>query len=117
MKTSGTIRMRCSYRGEHTEVRIFIRHPMETGARHDPLSGELLPLHHITEVECSHAGQRLLQALWGRGVARNPFLRFNSKRLRPGDEVQVNWRDNLGNTGQAVGTVRDRSPNATSDGA
>ncbi len=105
-QAENTIRMRCSYRAGRTEVRIFIRHPMETGARRDPESGRRVPLHHITELECSHRGQSLVRADWGRGVARHPFLRFNSKLLKPGDEVRVSWRDNLGATGSAIGTVR-----------
>ena len=41
------IRMRIKLDGDVADVRVLIGHPMETGLRKDPSTGELVPLHFI----------------------------------------------------------------------
>ncbi len=69
---------------------------MENGRRRDELTGELVPLHHITEVICTHNGRPVMTCDWGPGISKNPSLAFKIKPARPGDAFALSWRDNLG---------------------
>ena len=39
----------------------------------------------------------MLEAQWGVGIAKNPFIGFRIKGAKSGDKVAVNAVDNLGN--------------------
>ena len=80
------------------EVKILIRHPMETGRRKDPVTGIPVPRHFIREVHCEHNGEEILTCHWSWGVARNPFLGFRISGARPGDRVRIHWTDDKGVT-------------------
>jgi sulfur-oxidizing protein SoxZ len=40
----------------------------------------------------------VLEAQWGTGIAKNPYLTFRLKNANVGDKVSVTWHDNLGKT-------------------
>lgn len=87
------------------DVRVLIQHPMETGSRKDPVSGELIPRHFIQEIHCEHNGKEVMSAYWSWGMAINPYLAFRLTRARPGDTVRVHWLDNLGVREQVDGQI------------
>ena len=74
-------------------VRVLMRHPMETGSRKDPNSGEVVPRHFIREVVCEHNGKVVLSLDWGWGISANPYLAFQVKNGNPGDTIAVRWTD------------------------
>jgi len=78
-----------------TEVKILMRHPMETGLRKDE-SGALVPAWFITEVSAIHGDRVVLRAQFGTSVSRNPYLAFRFKGGQPGDRVTVSWVDSKG---------------------
>ena len=62
------IRMRIKLDGDIADVRVLIGHPMETGLRKDPKTGELVPMHFIKTVVASLNGNPVMQAQWSRAV-------------------------------------------------
>jgi sulfur-oxidizing protein SoxZ len=74
-------------------VRVLMRHPMETGSRKDPSSGETIARHFIREVVCEHNGKRVLSLDWGWGISANPYLAFEVKNGAAGDTIAVRWID------------------------
>jgi sulfur-oxidizing protein SoxZ len=43
-------------------------------------------------------GKTVLEAQWGTGISKNPYLTFRLKGAKVGDIVSVTWHDNLGET-------------------
>lgn len=93
---ASSIKLRTDLEAGTAGIRILIRHPMETGAREDPRSGEPIPAHYIRELTCEHQGRTVLTAHWGTGIARNPYLAFRFKGAKAGDSLRIRWVDNLG---------------------
>lgn len=78
-------------------VRVLMQHEMETGQRKDA-AGKTIPAWHITNVMATLNGKQVLNADWGPGISKNPFLQFTLKGAKAGDKVAVSWRDNRGAT-------------------
>jgi sulfur-oxidizing protein SoxZ len=94
MKNS--IRVRTQQNESITEVKMLIRHPMETGLRKDSKTGNLIPPHFITEVLCKLNGTTVFTAFWGIAVSKNPFLSFTLPAAKSGDTLAISWEDNKG---------------------
>jgi sulfur-oxidizing protein SoxZ len=94
-------------RGELIEVRIAIRHPMETGFRYDDF-GRPIPKNVINQLVCRYNGEQVFRAEMGSGVAANPYLSFFTRATTSG-EVVFDWVDDAGERGteRAAITVRD----------
>jgi sulfur-oxidizing protein SoxZ len=103
MKNS--IRVRTEQKAGSTEVKMLIRHPMETGLRKDSKTGELIPAHFITEVLCKHNNTDVFTAYWGIAVSKNPFLSFTLDDLKSGDALTISWEDNKGGSDSVVVNV------------
>ncbi|HEY0267721.1 MAG TPA: thiosulfate oxidation carrier complex protein SoxZ [Methyloradius sp.] len=89
------IKMRAQLKGEITEIKVLMSHPMETGRRKNDL-GETIPLHFIQLVTVTLNGKPVLEAQWGTGVSKNPYLTFHLAGAKIGDVVAVVWHDNRG---------------------
>jgi len=92
------IKVRSTFTGDVVEVKSLMIHPMETGTRRDPDTGELVPLHHIIQVTFEHEDRTVMIADWGPGISKNPFFSFSFKGATPGDKLTVSWLDNKGET-------------------
>ena len=79
-------------------VRAIIRHPMETGFRSDPETGEIIPAHYIKLLTVKHNDRTILSCDWSRAVSRNPYLAFQFRGGRPGDTLELAWLDNRDKT-------------------
>lgn len=93
-----SIRIRAQIKGDVTEVKALMSHPMETGLRKDKKTGNKIPAHFIKEVVCEHNGKTVLTAHWGVAVSKNPYLAFKFKGAAKGDTVKISWSDNKGET-------------------
>lgn len=93
---SKSIKIRAKISGEVTTVKALMTHPMETGARKDKSSGELIPAHFIQEVTCESGGKNRLTAYWSGGVSKNPYLSFKFTGAAKGDMLTLKWVDNKG---------------------
>ena len=98
------MKIRASVKGDEAEVKCLMNHPMETGLRKDAKTGAVVPAHHITNVTATVNGATVLDAQWGGGISKNPYLAFKVKGAKKGDKVVVNWVDNTGdkNTAEAA---------------
>lgn len=98
------MRIRAQVAGSNATVRVLMSHEMETGQRRDA-AGKLIPAWHIAEVSASHNGKSVLNAQWGTGVAKNPFLQFTVKGAKVGDKISITWKDNRGDSRTDEATV------------
>lgn len=98
-----SIRIRAKIKGDVTEVKALMSHPMETGLRKDKKTGEKIPAHFIKEINCEHKGKSVMVAHFGVAVSKNPYLAFKFKGAAAGDAIKISWVDNKGNsdTGEA----------------
>lgn len=78
-----------------TEVKVLMIHPMETGRRIDD-AGETVPAHFIQLVTATLNGKTVLEAQWGTGISKNPYLTFRVRGANLGDKIAVGWVDNKG---------------------
>lgn len=90
------MRVRAKIKGDETEVKALISHPMETGQRKDKKTGELIPAHFIEEITCEHNDAVVMTALWSGGVSKDPYLAFKFKGAAAGDKLKLSWKDNKG---------------------
>jgi sulfur-oxidizing protein SoxZ len=88
------MRIRATLKGDVADVRILMRHPMETGTR--KTASGVVPLHFIQNVTVQHNGKVVLDAEWSQAISRDPFLGMRIKGAKAGDKVTVTWTDNKG---------------------
>jgi sulfur-oxidizing protein SoxZ len=90
------IRVKVKLKGDVAEVKSLMQHPMETGARRDPDTADLVPRHHITQLTFSNNDKPVMVVNCSTAVARDPFFSFSFKGASPGDKFTVAWVDNKG---------------------
>ncbi|ROH85839.1 thiosulfate oxidation carrier complex protein SoxZ [Pseudomethylobacillus aquaticus] len=98
------MKMRALLKGEITEVKVLIGHPMETGRRKNDLE-QVVPAHFIQLLTASLNGKPVLEAQWGTGISKNPYLTFHLRGAKVGDLIKVVWHDNKGQTGNGEASV------------
>jgi sulfur-oxidizing protein SoxZ len=91
------MRIRATVKDGVVDVRVQIRHPMESGSRKDE-AGELIPAWYITRFSLTAGDRLLFAAQLGPGVARDPLLHIRVDGLAAGDEVLAAWEDSRGET-------------------
>jgi sulfur-oxidizing protein SoxZ len=89
------MRIRATLQGDVADVRILMRHPMETGARKDS-KGDIVPQHFIQNVAVMHNGKTVVEAQWTQAISRDPFLGLRIKGAKVGDKIGVTWVDTKG---------------------
>ena len=99
------MKIRASLKGDVAEVKCLMNHVMETGLRKDAKTGQVVPAHHITNVTCEVGGKQVMDAQWGGGISKNPYLAIRVKGAKAGDKVVMSWTDNKGGTESADATV------------
>jgi sulfur-oxidizing protein SoxZ len=91
-----SIKIRAKVSGDTTTVKALIKHPMDTGLVKDKKTGKVIPAHFIQEVTCEHGGNKVMTALWGAAISKNPYLSFKFAGAKAGDTVKLSWVDNKG---------------------
>lgn len=84
-------------RGEIIQIRIAIRHPMETGYRPDNF-GRRIPKNVINTLSCRYNGVEVFRAEMGSGISANPLLQFHVRAEDSGEFV-FDWVDDSGQRG------------------
>lgn len=102
---AGPMKIRATAQGEFADIKVLMNHPMETGQRKDPKTGQLIPAHFITNVTATVNGKPVLEAQWSQAVSKNPFLGFKVKGAKAGDKVSIAWVDNKGEHNSIETTV------------
>ena len=90
------MKIRATLNGDVTEIKVLMRHDMETGQRRE--NGVLVPAWHIQEVSVNVGGKLALKAEWGPAISKDPFLSLKVKGAAKGDTVGVTWLDNKGDS-------------------
>ena len=93
---TSTIKVKAKLSGDVAQIKSLMLHPMETGSRKDPDSGEIIPVHHITQLVFTNNGKQVMVANFSTAVSRNPYFSFSFKGAKAGDTLKVSWVDNLG---------------------
>jgi sulfur-oxidizing protein SoxZ len=91
------IRLKAKLEAGVTEVRVLMQHPMETGRRQDA-TGHEIPAHFIQLVTVALNGKAVVEAQWGTGISKDPYLILQLTHATVGDQVTVTWHDNKGAT-------------------
>ena len=102
---SNSIKLKAKAGDGETTVKALIKHPMETGRRKDKVSGELVPSHYIREFTCTYQGEPVLTSEWGPTISMNPFLSFTFTGGAPGEQIEISWKDNTGDSDSASATI------------
>ena len=96
-----SIKIRAKLSGEVTTIKALIKHPMDTGLVKDKKTGNVIPAHFIQEVTCEHGGNKVMTAMWGAAVSKNPYLSFKFAGAKAGDTIRLSWVDNKGESDSA----------------
>jgi sulfur-oxidizing protein SoxZ len=99
------IRVGSATKGQPTQVRSLILHPMETGLRKDPKTGEKIPAHYVQKVKAEYNGEPVFEADWSVAISKNPYLSFF---IEPGNggTLKMTWEDNKGGVFNAETEVK-----------
>jgi sulfur-oxidizing protein SoxZ len=91
-----SMKMRARMQGDVADVKVLIKHVMETGLRKDKATGKLIPAHFIDLVSATWNGKTVLDMQWGVAVSKNPYFSFKVKGAKPGDKIAISAVDNMG---------------------
>ena len=81
--------------GEIIQLKVLIRHPMETGYRRD-LYGKQIPRDILKRFECRYNDETVFAAELFPAVAADPFLTFYTRATESG-VLEFRWIDQNGN--------------------
>ena len=84
---------------------VLMIHPMETGQRKDPRSGQVYPAHFIQHVTATINDKPVLNMQCGPAISKNPVFGFRVKEAKSGDKLAVTWEDNKGEKARAEATI------------
>jgi sulfur-oxidizing protein SoxZ len=88
------------------DVRLLMKHEMETGLRKSS-ENKLVPAWHITTVEAKVGDTLVFGAQFGPSVYKDPFLHFKLKgSAKKGDLLSITWLDNRGQTRTDTSTIK-----------
>jgi sulfur-oxidizing protein SoxZ len=90
------MRVRATESGGVVDVKILMKHDMESGLRKDA-AGKTVPAWFIKTLNVKAQGKDVLNAEFGTAVSKDPFLNFKYKGAK-GDKVVVSWVDSKGDT-------------------
>jgi sulfur-oxidizing protein SoxZ len=99
----GPMKIRATLRGDYTDIRVLMSHPMETGQR--KAQGKLVPAHFIENVTVKVNGKTVVEAQTSQAVSRNPVFAFRVKGGKKGDKVEIGWVDNKGESNKTESEV------------
>lgn len=100
---SDPMRVRAAENGGIVDVKILMKHDMESGQRKDA-SGKVIPAWFISALNVKAQGKDVFNAQFGPAVSKDPFLNFKYKGAK-GDKLVVNWVDTKGDKRTDEATV------------
>ena len=103
---AGKIKLKTKLSGDVAEIKSLMFHPMETGARKDPDSGELIPAHYITQLTFTNNGETVMVANFSTAVSKNPYFSFKFSGAKAGDTLRVSWVDSRGDTDELEAVLK-----------
>jgi sulfur-oxidizing protein SoxZ len=103
---ASNIKLKTKLTGDVAEVKSLMIHPMETGSRKDPDTGELIPMHHITQLTFTNNGKPVMVANFSTAVSKNPYFSYSFSGAKVGDTLKVSWVDNLGGSDELEAVLK-----------
>jgi sulfur-oxidizing protein SoxZ len=100
---SDPMRIRAAEKDGIVDVKILMKHDMESGQRKDA-SGKMIPAWFINMLNVKAQGKDIFNAEFGPGVSKDPFLNFKYKGSK-GDKLVVSWIDTKGDKRTDEATV------------
>ena len=91
------MRIRANATGDVVEVKVLMRHDMETGQRKDA-SGKAVPAHFIQTLTAKCNDKVVLDMLMGTSISKDPFLSFKFNGGAKGDKIAITWTYNTGDS-------------------
>ena len=88
------MRVRAAESGGTVDVKILMKHDMESGQRKDA-SGKVIPAWFMSTVKVTANGKDVFNGQFGPAVSKDPFLNFKYKGAK-GDKIVVTWNDSKG---------------------
>jgi sulfur-oxidizing protein SoxZ len=88
-------RIRVSETDGIVDVKILMKHDMESGQRKGA-DGKNIPPWFINSVVVKAQGKEIFSANFGTAVSKDPFINFKYKGSKS-DKISVSWTDNRGN--------------------
>ena len=71
---ASNIKIKAKLSGDVADVKSLMLHPMETGARKDPDTEELVPIHHITQLTFTNNDKTVMVANFSTEVDRKSVV-------------------------------------------
>lgn len=100
------MRIRATESGGVVDVKVLMRHLMETGLRKGS-DGKPIPAWFITVLDAKVQDKVVFTAEFGPAVSKDPFLNFKLKgTAKKGDTLVVSWVDNKGETNSSSVEVK-----------
>ena len=91
---SDPMRVRATEKDGIVDVKILMKHDMESGQRKDA-AVKVVPAWFINVLNVKAQGKDVFNAQFGPAVSKDPFLNFKYKGSK-GDKIVVNWVDTKG---------------------
>jgi sulfur-oxidizing protein SoxZ len=92
------MRIRATEKDGVVDVRVLMKHDMETGQRKDA-AGATIPAWFISTLEAKIGDKLVYSAQFGPAVSKDPYLQFKLKGSgKKGDTIVVTWVDNKNET-------------------
>lgn len=88
------MRVRAAESGGTVDVKILMKHDMESGQRKDA-AGKTIPAWFISTIKVTANGKDVFKGEFGPAVSKDPFLNFKYKGAK-GDKIVVTWNDSKG---------------------
>ena len=88
------MRVRAAESGGTVDVKILMKHDMESGQRKDA-AGKTIPAWFISTIKVTANGRDVFNGQFGPAVSKDPFLNFKYKGAK-GDKIVVAWTDSKG---------------------
>jgi sulfur-oxidizing protein SoxZ len=90
------MRIRATEKDGEVDVRVLMKHDMETGQRKDE-AGSLVAAWFIQRIDAKVGDKVVFSAEFGPSVSKDPFLHFKLKgSVKKGDALAITWADNKG---------------------
>lgn len=101
---ANSIKALTKLKGDEAEVKLLIKHPMDSGRvikdgkmEHNPEKEK-----YITELKVIHNGSHVVfEMIPTAAISKDPFIKFDFKGAKAGDKITVEWKDNKGETDKA----------------
>jgi sulfur-oxidizing protein SoxZ len=100
-----SIKIRTKRIDGNIQIRTLISHPMEHGRNKDKTTNKPIPAHYIQVLTVKYNGKDIAACNMGAGISKDPYFAFLLKGGKPGDEIAIDWVDNLGNKDSEKHTV------------